>query len=218
MDREFDAWARAADGALGEDLLHLVVASAAAAANRPEAVRLAAERRLAEVGQAAPDQAAFVLRAREAMVKMAALMGTPRAINALQALAAAVPAGGALERALAAAPALRSDADCSHARMRARGLELFGAIYGPNAPRVEARLRALSPDLAEVVVVDSYGRLLGEARRLGARDTELCAVGCLVPLDVPAQLKSHCIGAARLGATDAMVQAALRLARLVCRP
>ncbi|KAJ2711721.1 hypothetical protein H4R19_003111 [Coemansia spiralis] len=212
---EFDAWEGAA-GALEGGLLHLVAAAAAASANRPGVITEVARRRLGQLAEPA-ERVAFVLQMREALLKMSALMGTPRAINALHGLADAVPADGELAQALAAAPVLRdSSADSGYARMRARGLELFDSIYGRHAPTVERRLRALCPDLAEVVVVDAYGRLLAESRRLGPRDTELCAVACLVPLDVPAQLKSHCLGAARLGASDAMVQAALRLARLVC--
>ncbi|KAJ1782293.1 hypothetical protein LPJ59_006847 [Coemansia sp. RSA 2399] len=100
--------------------------------------------------------------------------------------------------------------------MRSRGKALFGAIYGRHASTVEERLQALYPELAEVIIVDSYGRLLSETTFLSARDTELCAIGSLVPQNVPAQLKSHCIGASRLGATDAMIQAALQLAKLIC--
>ncbi|KAJ1726893.1 hypothetical protein LPJ61_004889 [Coemansia biformis] len=211
---DFDAWEGAAE-ALAGGLLHLVAVAAAASANRPNAVGHIAQRRLQQLDQPS-GRTDFVLQARETVVKMSSLMGMPRAINALHSLAAAVPQGSDLARELAAAPVLRGDADYSHARMRARGLELFSAIYGRHAATVEDRLHALCPDLAEVIVVDSYGRLLGETRRLSARDTELCAVGCLVPLDVPAQLKSHCLGASRLGASDAMVQAAIRLARLVC--
>ncbi|KAJ2773867.1 hypothetical protein IWQ56_000825 [Coemansia nantahalensis] len=211
---EFDAWEGEA-GALECGLLHLVAAAAASSANRPETVTHLARRRLGQLEQAA-DRAAFVLQAREALLKMSSLMGTPRTINALHALAAAVAPDSDLAQELAAAPMLRGGDDYSYSRMRARGMELFGAIYGRHAPTVERRLRDLCPDLAEVVVVDSYGHLLAESRRLGPRDTELCAVGCLVPMDVPAQLKSHCLGAVRLGASDAMVQAALRLARLAC--
>ncbi|KAJ2826883.1 hypothetical protein FBU31_003319 [Coemansia sp. 'formosensis'] len=121
-----------------------------------------------------------------------------------------------LAQELANVPALRCQTNYNYDQMRARGQNLFDGIYGRHAVAVEGKLRGLYPDLAEVVMVDCYGRLLGETRYLDGRDTELCAIGSLVPQDVPSQLKSHCLGAARMGATEEMVQAALRLAKLIC--
>ncbi|KAJ1876372.1 hypothetical protein LPJ71_011528 [Coemansia sp. S17] len=143
-------------------------------------------------------------------------MGTPKSINALTSLMSLVGPNSDLAQELANFPALRSQANYSYDQMRARGQDLFDGIYGRHAVTVEGKLRSLYPDLAEVVMVDCYGRLLGETRYLDGRDTELCAIGSLVPQDVPSQLKSHCLGAARMGATDEMVQAALRLAKLIC--
>ncbi|KAJ2784384.1 hypothetical protein GGI15_002279 [Coemansia interrupta] len=110
----------------------------------------------------------------------------------------------------------RSRSPYDYATIRARGQQLFASVYGRHAVTVESKLHSLYPDLAEVIISDSYGRLLSETRYLGACETELCAIGSLVPQDVPAQLKSHCIGAKRLGASEEVIQAALRLAKLIC--
>ncbi|KAJ1678675.1 hypothetical protein EV182_003574 [Spiromyces aspiralis] len=64
---------------------------------------------------------------------------------------------------------------------------------------------------------DVYGRLLSETKYLDGIETELCAIGALVPLSTPIQLKSHTLGAKKLGATDAQIQAIFRLGQIICR-
>ncbi|KAJ2496393.1 hypothetical protein IWW47_003805 [Coemansia sp. RSA 2052] len=200
---ELKAWDNEAQ-ALDDNVRHLVAISAMASANRTSSIATIAQRRLDQLAQTS-EKAHFIQQTREAILKMACLMGTPK-----------VRSDSDLAKELAKAPALRSQANYNYDQMRARGQDLFDGIYGRHAATVEGKLRSLYPDLAEVVMVDCYGRLLGETRYLDGRDTELCAIGSLVPQDVPSQLKSHCLGAARMGATEDMVQAALRLAKLIC--
>ncbi|KAJ2893107.1 hypothetical protein IWW38_002974 [Coemansia aciculifera] len=211
---ELKSWDTEAQ-ALDDNVRHLVAISAMASANRTSSIAAVAQRRLDQLAQTS-EKAHFIQQTREAILKMSCLMGTPKSINALTSLMALVGPGSDLAQELTKIPSLRSQANYNYDQMRARGRELFDGIYGRHASTVEGKLRALYPDLAEVVMVDCYGRLLGETRYLDGRDTELCAIGSLVPLDVPSQLKSHCLGAARMGATEEMVQAALQLAKLIC--
>ncbi|KAJ2759607.1 hypothetical protein H4S06_002148 [Coemansia sp. BCRC 34490] len=197
----------------------LVAISAGASANRPRSVSLVVQRHLEELHELS-DKVRFIRQTREALLKMTSIMGTPKAINALSEVSRITAESDSSSRAIAAelsrTPLLRTPSNYTYEQMRLRGKELFDAVYGKHANRVEHRLRALYPELAEVIMVDSYGRLLSESAYLCARDTELCAVASLVPQNVPVQLKSHCIGASRLGASDAVIQAVLRLAKLVC--
>ncbi|KAI9502146.1 hypothetical protein GGI26_003923 [Coemansia sp. RSA 1358] len=211
---DFDRWDHEAKD-LEDNIRHLVAISAGASASRLCAVTLAAQRRLQQL-TSLPDRVHFIQQARESMLKMASIMGTPKSINALAELAKVVESDSAVAKELAHTCLLRNQSNYDYNKMRTRGWKLFSTVYGKHAATVEAKLHSLYPDLAEVTIVDSYGRLLSETTYLNARDTELCAIGSLVPLNVPTQLKSHCIGASRLGATEAMVQTALRLAKLVC--
>ncbi|KAJ2697983.1 hypothetical protein H4218_003601 [Coemansia sp. IMI 209128] len=211
---ELKSWDSEAQ-ALDDNVRHLVAISAMASANRTSSIASVARRRLDQLVQTS-EKAVFIQQSREAILKMSCLMGTPKSINALTSLMSLVGSDSDLAQELAKVPALRSQENYGYNQMRARGQDLFDGIYGRHAVTVEGKLRGLYPDLAEVVMVDCYGRLLGETRYLDGRDTELCAIGSLVPQDVPSQLKSHCLGAARMGATEDMVQAALRLAKLIC--
>ncbi|KAJ1718480.1 hypothetical protein LPJ61_006610, partial [Coemansia biformis] len=99
---------------------------------------------------------------------------------------------------------------------RQRGMELWRRVYGSQSDRLEAKIGGWCPDLIEVIQTDLYGRLLSDCRVLDARSTELCTICALVPIDVPAQLKSHVLGAGRLGASPEAIAAATAIAQAVC--
>ncbi|PVV04958.1 hypothetical protein BB560_000522 [Smittium megazygosporum] len=71
------------------------------------------------------------------------------------------------------------------------------------------------PDLADFVITEFYGKLMGETKVLNLLETELCFIGALVPLQVPSQLKSHAIGASKCGASEKTVEGALKVAKLI---
>jgi alkylhydroperoxidase/carboxymuconolactone decarboxylase family protein YurZ len=75
-----------------------------------------------------------------------------------------------------------------------------------------ARMRGFHPDLADWILEDGYGKVLSRPV-LSATERELLVVAVLGTLDVPAQLKSHRIGARRVGADEAQVRAMLQVAR-----
>ncbi|KAJ2553760.1 hypothetical protein EV175_002824 [Coemansia sp. RSA 1933] len=169
---------------LDDSTRSLVAISASASANRPDAVSHLVQKRLQELDKLA-DQVHYVQQARESLLKMTSIMGTPKAINALAEVSKTTALDNTVMAELQKAPLLRTPDSYKYAQMRLRGKQLFDAIYGRHATSVEARLQALYPELAEVIMVDSYGRLLSETTYLCARDTELCAVGSLVPQNVP---------------------------------
>ncbi|ORX67054.1 hypothetical protein DL89DRAFT_225949, partial [Linderina pennispora] len=198
-----------------DSIRSLIAISTLASANRPSAVAQIAQRRLDQLGHLS-DKVHFVQQTRESILKMTSIMGTPKGINALSSLMGQINKDSEVAGALAEQPPLRTRDSFDYDQIRGRGEGLFQSIYGRHTQRVLGNLGALYPDLAEVILVDSYGHLLAETRYLNGMETELCAIGSLVPQDVPSQLKSHCIGAGRLGATEEMVQAAIRLAKLAC--
>lgn len=73
-----------------------------------------------------------------------------------------------------------------------------------------SRMRGFHPDLADWILEDGYGKVLSRPV-LSVRERELLIVAVLGALNVPAQLKSHQLGALRVGADAAQVQAMGRL-------
>ncbi|KAJ2377394.1 hypothetical protein IW150_001409 [Coemansia sp. RSA 2607] len=200
---------------LSGNLPSLVAISTLTSANRPVDVAAIAKRRVQQLVTTS-EQVQFIQQTRESILKMSSITGTPRSINALTSLMSTIEPSSSISAELSKAVSPRSESPYDYAQIRARGQQLFASIYGRHAETVEAKLHSLYPDLVEVIISDSYGRLLSETRYLSACETELCAIGSLVPQNVPAQLKSHCIGAKRLGASEEAVQAALRLAKIIC--
>jgi len=93
---------------------------------------------------------------------------------------------------------------------RRRGAALCRRVYGPVYSRLVARVRAMHPDLAVWMVEQGYGRVLSRPR-LGAAERELVAVTVLAAGGWERQLRSHLLGAARVGALPAEVRAAWRI-------
>jgi len=137
-------------------------------------------------------------RLDEALLQLIPFAGYARAINAFAVLQELVP------------HAARS----RHARggLRRRGEALCRRIYGPVYDRMIGRMRGFHPDLADWILEDGYGRVLSRPL-LSTVERELLVVAVLGCLDVPAQLKSHQLGAVRVGAEPGQVAAMLRLSR-----
>ncbi|KAJ2358830.1 hypothetical protein GGF43_000547 [Coemansia sp. RSA 2618] len=100
--------------------------------------------------------------------------------------------------------------------MHQRGMELWKGVYSKQADKLESKIGGWYPDLIEVIQTDLYGRFLSDCRILDAKSTELCTIGALLPTDVPSQLKSHVLGAGRLGASSDEINSAKTLAEIVC--
>lgn len=174
----------------------LVVLSATIAHGQRDELEIA----LAEAGQrATPAQV------EEAILQSYLFAGYPAALQAI---------GRWREMKGGAAPAA-SPSDWE--AWRTRGAEVFAAVYGAQAERLLENVRTLQPDLAEWMLVEGYGKVLGRpGLELSVR--ELCIVALLVPQDAPQQLYSHVRGALRVGNSVEDVEETLRVAGTIAGP
>ncbi|KAJ1642967.1 hypothetical protein LPJ64_005211 [Coemansia asiatica] len=181
LSRELiESWFAEAAGPLADNTASLVAVAALSSSNHTGDVASIARRRLGQLVQI-PEQAYFVQQTRESILKMTAIIGMPRTINALTSLMSVVDSSSEISLELSKLSSPRSDTAYSYDQIRSRGKQLFASIYDRHADIVEGKLRTLYPDLAEVIITDAFGRLLSETRYLNGRETELCAIGSLVP-------------------------------------
>lgn len=85
-----------------------------------------------------------------------------------------------------------------------RGTSLFETIYGGVAERMLPTLQAATPDLAEWLILEGYGKTLSRDG-LGIVYRELCIVAVLAVQGSIRQLTSHVRGAFKVGASKAML-------------
>ncbi len=83
---------------------------------------------------------------------------------------------------------------------RTRGRELFTRVYHGVSDRLIEGLAEASPDLAEWMVLEGYGKVLSR-RGLSTVHRELCVVAVLAALGHDRQLTSHVRGSAMVGAS-----------------
>ncbi|KAJ2697119.1 hypothetical protein FB645_006012 [Coemansia sp. IMI 203386] len=191
-------------------LRYTIATTAMASSNKPALVPLVVshgQRVLSE-----EDFLVFVSTARESLLKMVATIGAPRVINATAALMDSVPQSTA---DMLPKHSGRSKDEYIYSDIRSRGESLWRSVYSRQADKLEQKIGNWYPDLIEVIKTDLYGRLLSDCRILDAKSTELCTIAALVPIDVPAQLKSHVLGAGRLGASQEEIDAAHAIAQLI---
>jgi 4-carboxymuconolactone decarboxylase len=164
----------------------------------------------AAVASGAPAEVAAQARAAlEAGVEATALyetvlqsylfVGFPRAIEALFAVAP-VLGGGIPDGAAPVDPE----------RWRRDGDSLCARVYGRNYDKLVATMRGLSPDLADWMILEGYGKTLSRPG-LGVVERELCVVAILTATRMWRQLRSHAIGAVNVGATRSDVKEAIVL-------
>ncbi|KAJ1956049.1 hypothetical protein EC988_001543, partial [Linderina pennispora] len=188
---------------------YVVAVTALASANHPTTIDSLVRYCKAQLTE--DEMTEFVAKSRESLVKMISTMGAPRVINATGSLMNAV--GEDIASKLLPVP-IRSKENATYDEIRERGLQLWNVIYGAQANKLENKLKNMYPDLAEVIQVDIYGRLLSNTDVLTTKETELCTIASLVPMDVPAQLKSHTLGAGRVGASADEVEAVVNSSEL----
>jgi len=191
----------ALSGDLDPKLARLVLAAAAATQGRPATVR--------SVLSTVLEAGAPVEHIREAILQSYLFVGYPRVINALAALREISGVdGGArpVDFRLAADNASSWEAD---------GQALIRRIYGSRYEKLLDTMVVLSADLPRWMVLEGYGKVLSRPL-LDSHTRELVAVGSLVPLRVPEQLRAHARGALHVGARPEEVRQAIRVAALVC--
>ncbi|HET9234790.1 MAG TPA: carboxymuconolactone decarboxylase family protein [Candidatus Eisenbacteria bacterium] len=189
------------NGALDPPRVRLVLAAAATTQGVPETVRGVLEAVLARGAQ--------VDAVREAVLQSYLFVGYPRVINALAALRDVSGAD-----ASTTPPDLRLAAD-QPSSWEEQGQALCGRIYGRRYAKLLDTMARLSPDLPRWMVLEGYGKVLSRPH-LDTKTRELVAVGSLVPLRVPEQLRAHSRGALNVGASPDEVRHALNVAALLC--
>jgi alkylhydroperoxidase/carboxymuconolactone decarboxylase family protein YurZ len=188
-------------GALEPTVARLVMAAAAATQGRPETVRSVLTLVL---GQGAP-----IADVREAILQSYLFVGYPRVINALATLRDVSGEDGGTPPA-----DLRLAAD-TPLGWEAAGQALCRRIYGRRYEKLLDTMVVLSADLPRWMVLEGYGKVLSRSQ-LDSHTRELVAVGSLVPLRVPEQLRAHSRGALHLGAKPEEVRQTIRVAALLC--
>jgi len=88
---------------------------------------------------------------------------------------------------------------------KSQGLTLCRQVYGEEFEGLMKHMRGLSPELAEWMVVEGYGKVLSRPG-LGVKERELCAIATLLVCGWERQLRSHIRGALNVGATVAEVE------------
>lgn len=95
-----------------------------------------------------------------------------------------------------------------------KGIENYKKVYGEKFEKLIKNIRGFSPDLAEWLVFEGYGKVLGRSE-LSFKERELCIVGVLSALKFKDQLYSHIIGAYKARATLSEIRDAIENISLV---
>jgi 4-carboxymuconolactone decarboxylase len=132
----------------------------------------------------------------EAVLQSYLFLGFPRAIEGLFAVHAV------LERT-AGLPS--KAADGTPADWRSAGEALCRKVYGKNYEKLMLTMRGLSPDLADSMILEGYGKTLSRPG-LGAVEREYCVVAILTVTRMERQLRSHAMGAVNVGGSRAGVR------------
>lgn len=98
------------------------------------------------------------------------------------------------------------------ANWRTRGEVLFRTIYGSVADKVKQTVGEGSPDLAEWMVVEGYGKVLSRPG-VDRATRELATVAVLIMKRRPRQLYSHLRGALRVSVTIEEIGTLIQLIR-----
>jgi len=91
-------------------------------------------------------------------------------------------------------------ADMNLYHFRKRGIKNCKKVYGDKSEKLISNIKEFSPDLAEWLILEGYGKVLGR-EGLSFKERELCVVAVLSVLGFKDQLYSHINGAFRTGAS-----------------
>jgi len=184
----------AADGiqALTVSQAALVTLSAAIAAGSARSIEEAA-RHAIESG--VPPASVY-----EAVLQSYLFVGFPRTIEALFAAHPVLVGAGGLPKAAVG---------LSPADWQSAGEALCRKVYGKNYEKLMETMRGLSPDLADSMILEGYGKTLSRPA-LGPLEREYCVVAILTVTRMLRQLRSHALGAVNVGGSRAGVREAIR--------
>jgi 4-carboxymuconolactone decarboxylase len=154
-------------------------------------------------------------RLYEAVLQSYLFLGFPRAIEAFFAVAPVLAARGGAAAGVSAAAGAGAVSAPDVARWRREGESLCRRVYGRNYEKLVSVIRDLSPDLAEWMLVEGYGKTLSRPG-LDPADREYAVVAILTVTRMWRQLRSHAIGTVNVGGTRAGVKAAIGLCEPWC--
>jgi 4-carboxymuconolactone decarboxylase len=141
-------------------------------------------------------------RLYEAALQSYLFVGFPRAIEAFFAVAPVLRRRG---------PSSPPDLE----RWRREGESLCRRVYGRNYEKLVSVMRELSPDLADWMILEGYGKTLSRPG-LDPMDREYGVVAILTVTRMWRQLRSHAIGTVSVGGTRAGVKEAIELCAPWC--
>lgn len=171
----------------------LVTLSAAIASGEAASVEREAER---AANRGVPPAALY-----EAVLQSYLFVGFPRTIEALFATRPV------LQR-LGAYPVHAAPVDIGN--WKRSGEALCRSVYGQNYGKLVETMRSLSPDLADWMILEGYGKTLSRPA-LGPVEREYSVVATLTATRMWRQLRSHAIGAVNVGGTRGGVREAIAL-------
>jgi 4-carboxymuconolactone decarboxylase len=96
-------------------------------------------------------------------------------------------------------------ADMNLYHFRRKGEERCRKVYGNKFEKLIRNIKSFSPELAEWLVLEGYGKVLGRPG-LSFKERELCIVAVLAAMKFEDQLYSHIIGAIKAGASIEEIQ------------
>jgi len=95
-----------------------------------------------------------------------------------------------------------------------KGIKNCKKVYGEKFEKLITNIKGFSPDLAEWLVFEGYGKVLGR-RGLSFKERELCIVAVLTVLRFKDQLYSHINGARRVGVSIEEIKSTIKNINLV---
>ncbi|KAK4191406.1 hypothetical protein QBC35DRAFT_12235 [Podospora australis] len=156
-------------------------------------------------------------RMREALVKVSAIGGVPRTINALLELKNVTPEE-LLDEPQSPSPTGRPNDiyNSPVSQILQRGQTFFESLYGKITKRVMGQMDQSGTEDLGLVARLVYGYILSNTSVLNAVETSFVAIAGLIPLDVNPQLKGHLRGALNGGATVDEVKAVRSIVMEIC--
>ena len=151
-------------------------------------------------GREALDAGLSAAQLYEAVLQSYLFVGFPRAIEGFFAVGPLLRSRGGAGTAAPADPDL----------WRRDGEDLCRRVYGRNYEKLVRVMRDLSPDLAEWMILEGYGKTLSRPG-LDPVEREYGVVAILTVTRMWRQLRSHAIGAVNVGGTRADVKDAIGL-------
>lgn len=94
-----------------------------------------------------------------------------------------------------------------------QGISNCKKVYGDKFDKLILNVKSFSPDLAEWLVLEGYGKVLGR-KGLSFKERELCVVSVLTAMEFEEQLYSHIVGADRAGASVKEIQIVIENVKL----